>query len=81
MVKPRSNIVVLVTWWQESLFHKFRNQLLNVDANAEITPVLLEQECVVTQQMLCHLDDLHLSWQDGIIPMNGMHPKTYVDAD
>ena len=36
---------------QDSLFHKSCNQIFNVDTNAEIAPMSLEQECVVTQQM------------------------------
>ena len=44
------------------LFRKCCNEILNVDANAEITPALSEQECVVTQQMLCHPDCPDLGW-------------------
>ena len=44
------------------LFCKCCNEILNVDANAEITPALSEQEWVVTQQMLCHPDCPDLRW-------------------
>ena len=41
----------------------------------------LEQECVVTQQMLYHQDCRGPSQQDGdIIPMNATGPKTYANV-